>query len=242
MTTKTTTKEVNPFFDLQPMLFQCNTDETLSPSAKAEYARLHKMSLEEGYSFLLLLNDITDEQDNSLHELKRAGYLTMKLVYRGSEGHFLHIDLRGAKHNDNAPAPVSTMQDTGMRRVFKSGAVRDSDEGKSRPDLVSPFALERIGNWLMLGSKKYEPRNWEAGMEFSAVTSSLHRHLMKYMQCDKHEDNLAAIATNAIFLMHYETMIERGILPENLNDLPKYNEIPRVHFNQDESYEVGEEP
>jgi hypothetical protein len=37
--------------------------------------------------------------------------------------------------------------------------------------------------------------------------------------------------------MHYDAMIQRGLLPESLNDLPNYNTIPRVHQNGDEPYE-----
>ena len=34
--------------------------------------------------------------------------------------------------------------------------------------------------------------------------------------------HLAAIAVNASFLMHYDAMIKRGVLPQSLDDLPKY--------------------
>ena len=212
---------MNPFFDLQPMLFQCNADETLSAFAKTEYARLHRMSLEEGYSFLLPLNDVTDEQDNSLNELKRAGYLTMKLVYRGSEGHFLHIDLRGAN--------------------FQHGPVNDisTTEKKLHPELISPFATERLAAVLTEGSQ------YTQDAPAKRVMSSLQRHLMKFQQdVDDGEDHLALLAADVTHLLHVDECCKRGLLPESLMDLPKYkvNEIPRTHFNQDEPYEVGEEP
>ena len=44
-----------------------------------------------------------------------------------------------------------------------------------------------------------------------------------YMQGDRtSEDHLAAIAVNASFLMHYDAMIQRGVLPQSLDDMPKY--------------------
>ncbi len=96
--------------------------------------------------------------------------------------------------------------------------------------------MERIGLWMMKGAQKYSKHNWAKGMDYSRVIASLHRHLMKYMQHDTSEDHLAAIAVNSSFLMHYDAMIERGVLPKTLNDLPKYDPIFRVHNNGDEPY------
>lgn len=46
---------------------------------------------------------------------------------------------------------------------------------------------------------------------------------MRFQQGMREEDHLAAIICNAMFLIHYEEMIERGILPASLNDMPAYN-------------------
>ena len=45
---------------------------------------------------------------------------------------------------------------------------------------------------------------------------------MKYQQGLRDEDHLAAIMFNAMALIHYEEMIERGVLPAELNDIPFY--------------------
>ena len=58
---------------------------------------------------------------------------------------------------------MTQMQDSGQRQEFMTGAVRDTSDDKMRPDLYSPFAEERVGNWLMLGAQKYAERNWEMG-------------------------------------------------------------------------------
>ena len=87
---------------------------------------------------------------------------------------------------------------------------------------LSPFAMERIGRWMEMGSRKYEPNNWQKGMKYSRVVASICRHLMMYLQNDRQEDHLAALAVNVSFLMHYDIMIERGVLPQSLDDLPKY--------------------
>jgi hypothetical protein len=105
-------------------------------------------------------------------------------------------------------------------------AVRDTADNKPRPDLISPFAEERQGHWLRMGARKYAERNWEKGMPFSRCIASLKRHVMKFQQGLKDEDHLAAIMFNAMALIHYEEMIERGILPAELNDMPNYGTKP----------------
>jgi hypothetical protein len=101
-------------------------------------------------------------------------------------------------------------------------AVRDTAADKPRPDLISPFAEERQGHWLRMGADKYAERNWEKGMPFSRCVASLKRHLMRFQQGLHDEDHLAAIMFNAMALIHYEEMIERGVLPAELNDMPRY--------------------
>ena len=115
------------------------------------------------------------------------------------------------------------MTDSGKRQSFGKGmAIRDTADDKPRPDLISPFAEERQGHWLLMGAKKYAERNWEKGMPFSRCVASLKRHIMRFQQGKRDEDHLAAIMFNAMALIHYEEMIERGLLPTELNDMPNY--------------------
>ena len=118
------------------------------------------------------------------------------------------------------------LKDNGKRQSFgKNLAIRDTTEEKPRPDLLSPFAEERQGHWLRMGAAKYAERNWEKGMPFSRCVASLKRHVMRYQQGMRDEDHLAAIMFNAMALIHYEEMIERGVLPASLNDLPTYKPV-----------------
>jgi len=96
-----------------------------------------------------------------------------------------------------------TMKDSGQREIFTSGAVRDTTENKTRPDLFSPLAMERIGEWLRLGSIKYGEHNYMKGIPISRCFQSLYRHLLKYQQNDRTEDNMAAIAANAMMILHF---------------------------------------
>ncbi len=110
------------------------------------------------------------------------------------------------------------IQDSGNRREFDTGAVRDIDDSKPRPDFISPFMLMRVGEHLAKGANKYGDRNWEKGMPFSVYIASTMRHLLKYMMGWRDEDHLAAIIFNVGAIIHFE---ETG--RTELDDLPKYN-------------------
>ena len=114
------------------------------------------------------------------------------------------------------------MHDSGNRENFSTGAVRDTASDKPRPDLISPFAEERVGHWLRLGAIKYSEHNWERGIPNSRCFASLRRHVMRYQQGDRSEDHLAAVIFNAMAIAHNEEMIRRGMLPAELDDMPDY--------------------
>lgn len=116
-----------------------------------------------------------------------------------------------------------SLKDSGERREFATGAVRDMASDKERPDLVSPFALRRVGRWMGMGGKKYGDRNWEKGMPFSVFFASLMRHAIKYAMGWRDEDHLAAIIFNAQAIIHFEE-VGRA----ELDDMPHYQDGPRT--------------
>lgn len=114
------------------------------------------------------------------------------------------------------------MKDSGLRRQFSTGAERDRADDKPRPDLVSPHAAWREGIWMGKGAVKYSARNWEKGMPISECIASIERHLIKYKLGMTDEDHMAAIRTNAGFIIHYEEELKAGRLPRDIDDMPKY--------------------
>jgi len=114
------------------------------------------------------------------------------------------------------------LKDSGGRREFCSGAVRDMASDKERPDLVSPFALRRVGRWMGLGAKKYGDRNWEKGIPISVCFASLMRHALKFAMGWRDEDHLAAIIFNAQAIIHYQELGRT-----DLDDMPHYQDGPR---------------
>jgi hypothetical protein len=108
-------------------------------------------------------------------------------------------------------------KDSGEREKFDTGAVRDTEEGKPRYDLISPFALTRLAHLLARGAEKYCERNWEKGMYVSRLYSSGLRHFIQYFMGDRSEDHLAAVLFNVMAIIHFEEL-ER----EDLFDLPQW--------------------
>jgi len=124
------------------------------------------------------------------------------------------------------------LKSSGKEQVFKSGAQRDADENKPRPDLISPFMEERLGEWLRKGAIRYGESNWQKGIPISRCLASLCRHLMRFKQGMVDEDHLSAIIFNAMAIMHYQEMMKRGVLPKELDDLPKYENESIPPYNE----------
>jgi hypothetical protein len=103
------------------------------------------------------------------------------------------------------------LPDSGERQEFQNGAVRDTAKGKPRPDLISPFFMERLGKHLGLGAEKYDPWNWAKGIPNSRCFASLMRHLTQFAQGDESEDHLAAAACNIMFMIHNEEVESKRV-------------------------------
>lgn len=117
--------------------------------------------------------------------------------------------------------PEFTCKDSGERRQFATGAVRDMSAGKGRMDLLSPFANIRTSKWLEKGAEKYSPRNWEKGIPFSSLLDSAMRHLEKFKAGMTDEDHLAAARFGLDALMHFQALGRK-----DLDDLPHYVTSP----------------
>ena len=96
------------------------------------------------------------------------------------------------------------IKDSGNRREFESGAVRDIQEGKGRMDLLPACAIIRLAKHFENGAKKYEERNWEKGIPTHSFIDSAIRHLMKYLDGATDEDHLCAAAWNCMCCMWTE--------------------------------------
>ena len=116
----------------------------------------------------------------------------------------------------------SKVKDSGSRQTFVDGAQRDTQEGKPRIDLLSPFFLLRLGDHMANGAAKYNERNWEKGIADSRYFSGIMRHLTQWYLGMDDEDHLAAAAFGIMGIIHTQEAVPRGILPPSLQDMPDY--------------------
>jgi hypothetical protein len=111
---------------------------------------------------------------------------------------------------------------------YETGARRETAEGKGRFDLNSPVARMRRALRSEVGAGKYDDRNWEKGQPLSKYLDHALRHLTLYQMGYRGEDHLAAAGWNIDGLMHTEDQITRGLLPRELDDLPRYVALQEV--------------
>lgn len=114
----------------------------------------------------------------------------------------------------------SKVKDSGKRQNFKTGSVRDTQEGKGRYDLLPFYALERLARHFENGANKYNANNWRLGQPLSRYMDSGLRHSFGYLRGETDEDHLAAACWNLMCLMETQEMIEKGLLPKELGDIP----------------------
>lgn len=91
----------------------------------------------------------------------------------------------------------------GEKRQFESGAVRDTNVGKPRPDLISPYMLEALGKVLAEGASHYGDRNWEKGMPNEVLQESAARHYVAWMMGKTDEDHAAKLIFNVMAWIHF---------------------------------------
>lgn len=118
------------------------------------------------------------------------------------------------------------METSGKTRTFATGAVRDGADEKPMLQLISPYFLMALGEWLRFAcvdrDPPYPPRNWEKGMPFSETIGSMERHLQKIKMGSTEEDHISAIGFGAMALKHYEHEIAAGRMDPALDDMPHY--------------------
>jgi hypothetical protein len=111
--------------------------------------------------------------------------------------------------------------DSGERQEFGTGAVRDIQDGKGRFDLLPYYAITRLAQHFENGAKKYGDENWRQGIPLRRYLDSLLRHAFKVLSGSDDEDHLAAVIWNACCLLETQELIKQGLLPDELDNLPK---------------------
>ncbi len=115
------------------------------------------------------------------------------------------------------------IKDSGTRREFETGAVRDIQEGKGRCDLLPPNAILRLAKHFEAGCLKYGDRNWEKGIPMHSFIDSAIRHTLRYLAGESDEDHLCAAAWNLMCAMETE------IVRPQMQDIPSRMETEDKH-------------
>jgi hypothetical protein len=97
-------------------------------------------------------------------------------------------------------------------RTFKSGAIRDSEQGKeSYVETISWTAFRRYSQYMTGKKEKYGAGNYKKGIDIECYEESLMRHIVKYFankyegeNLEKNDDHLSAILFNCFGIMHEE--------------------------------------
>ena len=97
-----------------------------------------------------------------------------------------------------------SIKDSGNRRKFESGAVRDIQEGKGRYDLLPWDAIHELAIHCEEGALKYCERNCEKGIPIHSLVDSGIRHLSCYLRGMKDEPHLRAALWNIAFAIWME--------------------------------------
>ncbi len=94
--------------------------------------------------------------------------------------------------------------DSGERIEVPTGAVRDTNEGKIRWDLIPVEALKRVALHYTNGAKKYDDNNWKKGIPTERFIESAMRHFMQYRLGEKDEDHLSDVVFNILGIIYNE--------------------------------------
>lgn len=95
---------------------------------------------------------------------------------------------------------------------FKSGAIRDTQDGKEDYiETISWSAFKRYAQYMTGKAQKYGPGNFKKGIPIDNYEKSLARHVQKYFSnkyeggdVEKSDDHLSAIVFNCFGIMHEE--------------------------------------
>lgn len=106
-----------------------------------------------------------------------------------------------------------------------SGALRESKEGKGRPDLVlAGFPRALMALCRHVDCELGRERNWEKGLPESSLIASQFRHLLGYasgVSDDTPEYNLTANAWNAIVALEEYLRVQDGAMAGTVLDISK---------------------
>lgn len=128
------------------------------------------------------------------------------------------------------------IKDSGNRRAFDTGAVRDMAEGKGRMDLLPWSAIIEVSKHCENGAKKYGEHNVDKGIPTHSFIDSAFRHLAKYVEGWDDEPHLIAAAWNILYAIQTE------IKHPELKDIPyqcvkEKSKLEKIHNTKEKTFQ-----
>jgi hypothetical protein len=90
-------------------------------------------------------------------------------------------------------------KDSGKRKVFKSGMLRDINDDKPMYTLIWQPIITRFAYLMTRGAKKYGRDNWKLASgkeELDRFKDSALRHMYQWLEGDETEDHAVAVFFN----------------------------------------------
>ena len=124
--------------------------------------------------------------------------------------------MNGKKKSKPSSQSKKVIQDSGARKHFGTGAVRDISVGKGKPCLLPWEPMLRLAQHYEAGAEKYASRNWEKGIPLSSFQNSAWNHVMKWLAGWLDEDHESAAMWNIAGYIWTRERIIDGTLPLSL--------------------------
>jgi hypothetical protein len=131
-----------------------------------------------------------------------------------AERHYSEFPCNECVEGDLCIQAEPAIKDSGERREFGTGAVRDMAAGKGRMDLLPWAAIIEVSKHCERGAVKYGEHNVDKGIPVHSFIDSAFRHLAKHVDGQADEPHLLAAAWNLLWAIQMEQKH-----PE-LNDIP----------------------
>ncbi len=156
---------------------------------------------------------ITDENNHIVTAYKKSHFIGHAFVDT-VEIHWRMKEVIPYKEDSKVDKKVKESVKT--KREFKTGAIRDTEEGKEDYiESISWLTLKRYSDYMKVQEAKYGRGNWLKGIDVDSYERSLMRHLQKYISSKYYDvnsepdvDHLSAALFNLQGLIHEEEKLK----------------------------------
>lgn len=151
---------------------------------------------------MIRLAKLVSPEEEITNQTTFKGATIESLCEYDAGGYHRMISWLESKVAEKIPPQEYITKDSGERREYASGYVRDTGRGKPRYDLIPPECLKRLAELFGRGAEKYGDFNWqkaEGEEELQSFKASAFRHFMQWQEGLEDEDHAMAAVINIFF-------------------------------------------